>query len=63
LDLGVDGVAEAGLEVLRGAEAADEEDGFDGDFGGGDLVADELDDFEEDGLEDCLEVRGLGGGC
>jgi hypothetical protein len=56
----VDGAAQALLEVVGGAEAADEEDGLDGDLGRRDLVLDELDDFLDDGLENDAEVRGLG---
>jgi hypothetical protein len=59
LDGLVDGAAQALFEVVGCAEAADEEDGFDGDFGGRDLVFDQLDHFLDDRLEDDAEVRGL----
>ena len=59
LDVRADGVAQPPPEVVGRAEAADQEDGPDGFPGGRDLLPDQLDDFDDGGFKDFLQVFGL----
>ena len=52
----IDGRADGFAEVGILAEAADEKDGLDFLLGGGDLAADEGDDFVDDGVEDGFDL-------